>query len=178
MSNSPGLTLPHPRAHERAFVLAPWAQVDPGAMLTVDGASRTVAVYSPAGSHRFHHSIRSSTGGSADSSPWSAAPVTPVSRIRLPESFSTMEGAGPPVPAMGAVCLLYRLVDKSSAEGGGCLGAGSFFGGLLSGVLFKSSEGRLHPAGWVLSIVGAIVYFGYGYKHSRLRQQTQDGSAT
>lgn len=27
------LTLPHPRAHERAFVLAPWAHVDPGALL-------------------------------------------------------------------------------------------------------------------------------------------------
>jgi len=25
------LTLPHPRAHERAFVLAPWADLDPGA---------------------------------------------------------------------------------------------------------------------------------------------------
>lgn len=29
-SVDPGLTLPHPRAHLRAFVLAPWAQVDPG----------------------------------------------------------------------------------------------------------------------------------------------------
>jgi len=27
------LTLPHPRAHERAFVLAPWADVDPGALV-------------------------------------------------------------------------------------------------------------------------------------------------
>ena len=27
------LTLPHPRAHERAFVLAPWAAADPGARL-------------------------------------------------------------------------------------------------------------------------------------------------
>jgi dihydroneopterin aldolase / 2-amino-4-hydroxy-6-hydroxymethyldihydropteridine diphosphokinase len=27
------LTLPHPRAHERAFVLAPWARVDPSAVL-------------------------------------------------------------------------------------------------------------------------------------------------
>lgn len=27
------LTLPHPRAHERAFVLVPWAQVDPDAHL-------------------------------------------------------------------------------------------------------------------------------------------------
>jgi 2-amino-4-hydroxy-6-hydroxymethyldihydropteridine diphosphokinase len=32
------LTLPHPHAHERAFVLIPWAQVDPEAML--DGYGR------------------------------------------------------------------------------------------------------------------------------------------
>lgn len=32
------LTLPHPRAHQRAFVLAPWASVDPHARLrTPDG---------------------------------------------------------------------------------------------------------------------------------------------
>jgi 2-amino-4-hydroxy-6-hydroxymethyldihydropteridine diphosphokinase len=29
----PGLVLPHPRAHERAFVLVPWLDVDPGAVL-------------------------------------------------------------------------------------------------------------------------------------------------
>ena len=29
----PDLTLPHPRAHERAFVLAPWLDVDPAAVL-------------------------------------------------------------------------------------------------------------------------------------------------
>lgn len=28
------LTLPHPRAHERAFVLVPWLEVDPGAELS------------------------------------------------------------------------------------------------------------------------------------------------
>jgi 2-amino-4-hydroxy-6-hydroxymethyldihydropteridine diphosphokinase len=30
-SDDPVLTLPHPRAHERAFVLAPWSDVDPDA---------------------------------------------------------------------------------------------------------------------------------------------------
>jgi 2-amino-4-hydroxy-6-hydroxymethyldihydropteridine diphosphokinase len=33
LSSDPELTLPHPRAHERAFVLAPWHDVDPDAVL-------------------------------------------------------------------------------------------------------------------------------------------------
>ena len=37
------LTLPHPRAHERAFVLVPWLQADPEATLRVDGGVRRVA---------------------------------------------------------------------------------------------------------------------------------------
>ena len=32
------LTLPHPRAHERAFVLAPWHDLDPAASLPGRGA--------------------------------------------------------------------------------------------------------------------------------------------
>lgn len=32
-SEDPVLTLPHPRAHERAFVLVPWSEVDPTAAL-------------------------------------------------------------------------------------------------------------------------------------------------
>lgn len=35
VSNDPSLILPHPRAAERAFVLAPWNQVDPQARLRV-----------------------------------------------------------------------------------------------------------------------------------------------
>lgn len=33
VSNDPTLTLPHPYAHERAFVLVPWAEVEPEARL-------------------------------------------------------------------------------------------------------------------------------------------------
>ncbi|GAA3122544.1 2-amino-4-hydroxy-6-hydroxymethyldihydropteridine diphosphokinase [Planomonospora alba] len=39
VSDDPELTLPHPRAHERAFVLVPWVQADPEAVL----AGRPVA---------------------------------------------------------------------------------------------------------------------------------------
>lgn len=36
-SDSPELTLPHPRAHERAFVLIPWLDVEPEAVLPIEG---------------------------------------------------------------------------------------------------------------------------------------------
>ncbi|CAL9533740.1 MULTISPECIES: 2-amino-4-hydroxy-6-hydroxymethyldihydropteridine diphosphokinase [Streptomyces] len=38
VSDDPQLTLPHPRAHERAFVLAPWLDVDPEAALPGRGS--------------------------------------------------------------------------------------------------------------------------------------------
>jgi 2-amino-4-hydroxy-6-hydroxymethyldihydropteridine diphosphokinase len=37
ISDDPVLTLPHPRAHERAFVLAPWYDVEPEAQLPGHG---------------------------------------------------------------------------------------------------------------------------------------------
>ncbi|MFI9505849.1 2-amino-4-hydroxy-6-hydroxymethyldihydropteridine diphosphokinase [Nocardia sp. NPDC052566] len=40
-SADPELTLPHPQAHRRAFVLIPWLEVEPDAVLEVDGAART-----------------------------------------------------------------------------------------------------------------------------------------
>ncbi|MFC4533727.1 2-amino-4-hydroxy-6-hydroxymethyldihydropteridine diphosphokinase [Sphaerisporangium dianthi] len=38
LSGDPELTLPHPLAHERAFVLVPWSQADPGAVLPGRGS--------------------------------------------------------------------------------------------------------------------------------------------
>ncbi|MGW5423728.1 2-amino-4-hydroxy-6-hydroxymethyldihydropteridine diphosphokinase [Streptomyces sp. NPDC003943] len=37
VSDDPVLTLPHPRAHQRAFVLAPWQDIDPEAALPGHG---------------------------------------------------------------------------------------------------------------------------------------------
>ncbi|GAA3893526.1 2-amino-4-hydroxy-6-hydroxymethyldihydropteridine diphosphokinase [Streptomyces lacrimifluminis] len=42
VSDDPTLTLPHPRAHERAFVLAPWHDVDPEAQLPGRGPVATL----------------------------------------------------------------------------------------------------------------------------------------
>lgn len=42
-SADPELTLPHPLAHQRAFVLIPWLAVDPDATLTVRDESAPVA---------------------------------------------------------------------------------------------------------------------------------------
>ncbi|MEU7630668.1 2-amino-4-hydroxy-6-hydroxymethyldihydropteridine diphosphokinase [Nocardia sp. NPDC049220] len=42
-SADPNLTLPHPRASSRAFVLVPWLDVAPDAVLEVDGTPHPVA---------------------------------------------------------------------------------------------------------------------------------------
>ncbi|GAB2527609.1 2-amino-4-hydroxy-6-hydroxymethyldihydropteridine diphosphokinase [Nocardia heshunensis] len=41
-SLDPVLTLPHPQAHNRAFVLLPWLEVEPDAELAVTGAARSL----------------------------------------------------------------------------------------------------------------------------------------
>lgn len=41
-SSDDDLTLPHPRAHQRGFVLLPWLAVEPDATLIVDGVARPV----------------------------------------------------------------------------------------------------------------------------------------
>jgi 2-amino-4-hydroxy-6-hydroxymethyldihydropteridine diphosphokinase len=47
VSDDPELTLPHPRAHERAFVLAPWHDVDPDA--TIPGRGRVADLLAAVG---------------------------------------------------------------------------------------------------------------------------------
>lgn len=42
---------------------------------------------------------------------------------------------------------------------------GSLVGGVIGGLVFRSPEGKFHPAGWFLSIVGALlvlwIYLNY-----------------
>jgi 2-amino-4-hydroxy-6-hydroxymethyldihydropteridine diphosphokinase len=46
-SDDPSLTLPHPRAHERAFVLVPWLSLDPAAELPGHGPVADLLVKLP-----------------------------------------------------------------------------------------------------------------------------------
>jgi 2-amino-4-hydroxy-6-hydroxymethyldihydropteridine diphosphokinase len=48
-SSAPELTLPHPRAHERAFVLVPWLDADAGAELAGHGKVASLVEALPAG---------------------------------------------------------------------------------------------------------------------------------
>jgi 2-amino-4-hydroxy-6-hydroxymethyldihydropteridine diphosphokinase len=47
-SDDPELTLPHPRAHERAFVLVPWLTLDPTAALPGHGRVADLVAALPA----------------------------------------------------------------------------------------------------------------------------------
>jgi 2-amino-4-hydroxy-6-hydroxymethyldihydropteridine diphosphokinase len=62
----PELTLPHPRAHERAFVLVPWAEVAPDAALPGRGAiTDLIAAIGTAGVRRLAGVALTLPGGSA-----------------------------------------------------------------------------------------------------------------
>jgi 2-amino-4-hydroxy-6-hydroxymethyldihydropteridine diphosphokinase len=54
VTDDPRLTLPHPRAHERGFVLVPWLAIDPTAALPGLGSVRALlAALPPQGVNRF-----------------------------------------------------------------------------------------------------------------------------
>lgn len=50
--NDPQLTLPHPRAHARAFVLVPWLEVAPDAVLVGHGAVADLVAALPVADRR------------------------------------------------------------------------------------------------------------------------------
>ena len=50
--DDPQLTLPHPRAHQRAFVLVPWLEVSPDAVLAGHGAVADLVAALPAEDRR------------------------------------------------------------------------------------------------------------------------------
>jgi len=58
VSSDPELTLPHPRAHERAFVLAPWHDVDPGAVIPGRGPVAGLLAALPADGVRLRRDVR------------------------------------------------------------------------------------------------------------------------
>lgn len=47
-SDDPTLTLPHPRARERAFVLVPWLEIEPGAVLNATPVQDLIGALDPA----------------------------------------------------------------------------------------------------------------------------------
>ncbi len=54
-SDDPELTLPHPRAHERAFVLVPWVDVEPDAVLAgVGPLAVALAALAPGAAAEMH----------------------------------------------------------------------------------------------------------------------------
>ena len=52
LSDDPRLTLPHPRAHERAFVLLPWSTLEPAAVLPGKGRVADLLAALPADEKR------------------------------------------------------------------------------------------------------------------------------
>jgi 7,8-dihydro-6-hydroxymethylpterin-pyrophosphokinase len=58
VSNDPELTLPHPRAHERAFVLAPWFDIDADGVIPGQGpVAVLLKALGTAGVHRLDDSV-------------------------------------------------------------------------------------------------------------------------
>jgi uncharacterized membrane protein YeaQ/YmgE (transglycosylase-associated protein family) len=41
---------------------------------------------------------------------------------------------------------------------------GSLVGGFISSLIWKSPDGKFHPAGWIMSIIGAMILL-YAYTH-------------
>ena len=95
------LTLPHPRAHERAFVLVPWADADPEAALRVDGQVRRVAeLVAEVGSAGVRPRARTSTSWRTGGEPATGcAPAWPCSCSSSSASCRGCSGSSSPARA-------------------------------------------------------------------------------
>jgi len=83
VSADPALTLPHPRAHERAFVLVPWLELDGQAVLPGFGPVAGLLAAMPAGGVRRR----------------------PDLRLELPDlPVPDQPGTSTPIPEAGAPC--------------------------------------------------------------------------
>ncbi len=71
------LTLPHPRAHERAFVLAPWLDVEPAAVLPGFGPVADLLAAIPTAGVRRRPDLRLLLPGGERSAAGAARAVTP-----------------------------------------------------------------------------------------------------
>jgi uncharacterized membrane protein YeaQ/YmgE (transglycosylase-associated protein family) len=103
---------------------------------------------------------------------------TPVLRIspRRPTAFNPHRFEGGSMGIMGfiklvIVGLIVGAIARWIMPGAQAMGwimtsligiAGSVVGGLISSVMWRSPAGQFHPAGWIMSIAGAlIVLWGY-----------------
>jgi MFS superfamily sulfate permease-like transporter len=73
-----------------------------------------------------------------------------VGRCPRPDAYGATIGAAAGAPAPFA----YASIAGPS-RGLGI--AGSIVGGVVAGLIWKSPDGKFHPAGWVLSIIGAAL---------------------
>ena len=62
------------------------------------------------------------------------------------------------------VCFIVGWIARAIVPGVDALGfwltaglgiAGSVVGGVIAGLIWKSPDGKFHPAGWIFSIIGA-----------------------
>ena len=62
-----------------------------------------------------------------------------------------------------AAGVIARLISRGPNRPAGfllttALGiGGSVIGGFISGLIWKSPDGKFHPAGWIMSILGAML---------------------
>ena len=86
------LTLPHPRAHERAFVLAPLLEIAPQLAIPGRGAAQALLAAIAAAPEQRIERLRAARPAAVESSP---EPVAHLARVRRGQNAAMAEGARP-----------------------------------------------------------------------------------